>query len=87
MRLRLHCDYGNGVLSMPRAGAIAPPRLSRRDHAADAVLAMKSKARSEPLWSVASIRSAAAPARRHRRDLRERVPRYGTCGGIVWCLP
>ena len=42
MRVRLHCDYGNGVLSMPRLGAAEPPPMP--------YLAVKSKARSEPLW-------------------------------------
>ena len=51
MRVRLHCDYGNGVLSMPRVGATAPlstepPPITPRM----LYFAMKSKARSEPLW-------------------------------------
>jgi hypothetical protein len=47
MRLRLHCDYGIGVLSMPRVGATARPSAEPPPMP---YFAMKSKARSEPLW-------------------------------------
>jgi hypothetical protein len=51
MRVRLHYDYGNGVLSIPEVGTAAPPSADPPPITPLMLyFAMNSKARSEPLW-------------------------------------
>ena len=74
MRRRLHCDYGNGVLSMPRVGATAPPSA---EPPPVPYFAMKSKARSEPLWIGCQHSTGSPLRRRHRGDLLHGVAAIG----------